>query len=368
MGSQRASKGAKREPAVHVHVTTGGRAKKDKSATPPAAGLEKDIAEKLGALRASLTDRSGLEVRVWRYNNAERDYEYLNPIRLEDFAGIETVRQLFGGGKYYVRVAETDGGRFVAAPGIGGRFEFIVGGPPRHPDAQPTGGGVMEVQLAELRASVQRLTEKLAERPNAPATDPGAIAAQMAAAFAGVQSATLKAAGDMFGRNSAPREASDPFSMIEAILALAERIGNKGGEGSDPLAMAVLQIGQRAFDNIEQARAEQRRLTDGGAAATNGGGSMNVRALAPMIKQLVGLAKGDKDPELYADVLLDQLSDYPAVLAELRNRTAPEQRAELQNAIAAAFPDVRTYAGWFDNLWAHVWARFDEPPEEVTPA
>lgn len=359
--------------------------------------LEDDASEKISRMKSELGAGAGFTVCLWRYNDLVRDDERLLPdIPLEDWNGADGVFTLYGGGRYTAKVRNPKG-EWVA----NGKSTFRLAGAPR--STNPAATGMADVALAEMKGRLEAMT---AAKPAS--GDAGAMAVQIATAISTSMMTGMTMMAKMFGnQNGAPQK--DPLELVAGVLDLTDRLrGNGGGDGGgggggmDVVALKLVDNMLTGLRELAQAQRGQPRppakviasigpgappadtppapASEKPAAAAptvqhqevGQGGPVNLSLLTPYIDQLVTLAQRDKDPDLYAAVLLDQLGDkLPPVVKFLEEERSDEERAQIQAAILNAFPQTATYAGWFEaffeSLWATIDGEDDAPPDSNQP-
>lgn len=282
-------------------------------------------------------------------------WNYLARIPLDDFS-LEGIKEQYGGGRYRARILDEDqhyvkGGSFAFA--IDGRFKrpsAEVPGP--SPSAPPpsSASAPESTALGELKEVVRqqgdmmiRLMEKMSSQP-----DP--------------LSMVLKVA-EVMKPNAGPSQSMDlagMFGLFSTIFTKGMELGqNATGEGG--YVPVLKELGAPLLGMLTE------RLQKGEAALekVNKSGITTVAppkaTLDSFIKiympQLLMLARMGKDPELYADVMLDQVPDI--WVEELVGRV---QQPDFVDKLKALYPDIVPHEAWFKKLADSIRAEFEPEP------
>lgn len=287
-------------------------------------------------------------------------WDHEGKIPTADFS-VEAVKEQYGGGDYRVQpVGEK--GRFLGQPvefSIDHRFK-----PTRGPLA--VGDAITEAGAAAGGGNTLARIEKLLEM-NLMLSMRGQHAPGAAAPVTDPFEGALKIATLMKGSQAGP----SVTEMMETLFK-GMKIGQDmaGGERSGFAALAdsaTPLFGALAKSIEADAEAKARRSLRVMPAAPNPLPGEPVPmptwhdSVRPYIPQLVKLAQAEKDPELYADLVLDQLSAevYDQVEREARNRTAPE----FLELFLAAFPELRAYQLWCQEFFGRIHAELTAPAE-----
>lgn len=356
--------------------------------------------DKIDELRAQgQASNSKYLVRLYRVNPLTKNDDYLDPIPVEE-CSIDYVKQRYGGGEYKGRFVDAKTQKYIEGGGI---WSFSIAGAARA-DANGTNGGGLtqaDVALAEMKGTLAAMKD----RP-ATAGDPAAMAISIATAMATVMTTAMAAMGKMVSAQPAAPQ-GDLIGTIAGVLDLLDRRGgNGGGEGNDSgLGLKMVDAMITGFREISAAQraggAPARRVVghidERGATRTppaspaatpptepapatapeatvklqqpETGSVVDVTKLKPYITQLVDLAKKDRDPSLYAAVMLDGLDmKLPQVIAFLEEQRTPEDRQRLQVNLLGAFPETAPYAGWFDQFFTALWAELDDVDNNDNPS
>jgi hypothetical protein len=340
-----------------------------------------ELFDSLESLKRDLSPDAGFTVRVWRYSNAYKGDEYLGSMALADFT-LDAVAERYGGGAYSWRAVHPSGQYVKADPATHGTQRFNIAGPARYTDGSG-GPAPASTPGGEMRFVLDLLKDLALDRTKEKGGGIGDVAVQMATAMATIQATTMQTMLTAM-KGTGGGTTADLMENVTAVLELADKLKGDGGGGSDPLLAGMLATAARALEHVADSQRASGRapLAHHAALALMAGAPPAAQPvapqedaeqmtpapavlapLAPYIVQLVKLAERDRDPELYADVLIDQLSDHPLILGYLDGRRTPGDRAALQSQIAAAFPATQPHAAWFAELWTALWAALDAEPD-----
>lgn len=279
--------------------------------------------------------------------------EYLGPVPF-NVDLYESVRERWGGGLFSGRIVD-ERSHYKA------RIQpFRIGGPPKHPGAEPTtsSGAALPPGLESALAGINRTLELLANAQRQPAVDPVEQVTKIARALRDVGGASSAAAVDpletmrnMWGFMNELRETSGGTHQ-ESDFGTVVR------EGVGPLVRVL----ERKLD-IDEQRERRRGLLPGKAVATQQPAAQRqqveetqtmptdeLRALlltipVPARRFLLGCAENGDDADDYVPLLLNRLSDdaYAAM-----SRLLP--REDFLNVLIETVPAYAPYREWFSSL------------------
>lgn len=314
------------------------------AAVVPASGApggEPGAWDDLDALLAELGAEANYEVRLNRHEPKDAA-GYLGTMELSA-TFLDDVMREHGGGKYYARVVAVGAGNSGYRKG----FTFrIAGAPKAKADDIPTADYASKVESA-VNAALARLQ---------PQKDPMEMALKIVEAMrpaiassGGMDTATLL---DLMDR----REQRG----LELGRQLAER-GDGDGLGSvvRDMAPALLAVLNR------DVTLRERTATNGGAPraalpnpsspapepvnVTYPAGYEWLAELRPFLPMLAAQARGEKDPALYADVVLDN-----APTAMLDKVRAVAAAPDFVDTVVRLAPEMSNWPGWFREFVGHV--------------
>jgi hypothetical protein len=279
-------------------------------------------------------------------------WSYLARIPLDDFS-LEVVKEQYGGGRYRGRILDEDNhymkhGHFSFA--IDGRFKRPVPdlpetSPPVVPFPAPasatesTALGEMKEVVRQQGEAMIRLMEKISTQP-----DPLTMVLKVAEVMkpAAQSSPSMDLAG-MFGLFS---------TIFTKGMELAQNSSGEGGyipvlkELGGPLLGMLTERLQKGETALEKARVSGLVAVPPPKPTLDG----FVKIYMP---QLLTLARMGKDPELYADVMLDQIPEI--WLEELVGRV---NQPDFVDKLKALYPDVGPFEGWFKKLAEYIRVEF----------
>lgn len=306
---------------------------------------EEDEDQQLDALEGMISEFQGAAdavVNVYRQGEG-KNLSFLfrtNPGEMTGGEIMERCRDRFGTGDYRVHIRK--GPRLVANK----PFSVEAEKDDEKPDAK--NGGLDTLAFITMmqennKQTMNMFTEAMkafaGAQNNAPVFDP--IAAQTAM----IQSvATLK------GLAEPKDDSKNAVAMLIQGLTLAKELGPKDGEtnSSDILLEGIRQFGPALTNAAQTMQAKNPALPAPGDPQANADADrereMGLRQI--MFRQQLGFlvqnAANGKNPELYAELLLDQLGEK-VVLEFIAQPDALDR-------LIATNPDVANYRGWFEAL------------------
>ena len=333
---------------------------------PGAAGHALDVDAPLSdvdALTSELGADDSLGVQLWRLSDRGAKPRYITRVPVAEFS-LDWVRDEFGGGDYRARVVD-------ARNSVRRQVTFSIAGAPRE-DAAPKGAATPgDARIDRLERALEALARNMAQAPAAlpPVADPLAMALKIIEAMRPMMAPPPPPAG--------AGDAAGMFALFNQMLDLRERIAESAEprevsgiaavveKGVAPLAdlyRRKLDLDERTMMRRAQPSAPQpAQPAHNQAPAVHGGTAPVQTAPAPLADPiaarlaaqipavarayLASVARADKDPSLYADVVLDALpaslvAELPALL------DAPDFAARLVGAV----PEWRASAPWFGRL------------------
>jgi hypothetical protein len=284
---------------------------------------------------------------------------------------LDAIREQFGGGKYRIRVVD-QGGKY-----IGNATVEIVGLPKPAAPVTPAAAPVHDLGgIAEIIAAM---------RPPAPDAAAGDRVTTMLLAMMENQGKMFQA---MMSRDKGPsiteilalvqNKGGGDKSQVELLLEglkLGRELGGDGGgseldvanKGLDVLGQLIAQKQTEQAPAVPMApRALPAPATAATPAAPAGGQDMGLiqklNWLRAQATALVGQAKRQKNPELYAEVMLDNLPPFITAEEILQRLQAPDAVAQLAQLNA----EVSQYAEWFEDFRQSVIELLTATPEPET--
>lgn len=297
-------------------------------------------------------------VLVQRQNTLDpMKWDHSGKIAAADFS-IETVKDYNGGGSYRAQLVG-EKGRLLGTKlefSIDARFKPTKGPLAEAPAAPGTAVVVGEhAGLAALKSQVEMLTLLMLKgsmTPAGPVTDP----------FQGA----LKIA-ELMKANAPAAAVGD--SLLQKFLegmTLGQKLSGGDGDGFAKLAEASSPLFSAIAENIAADATAKRRRQDmkvvkGGAPAATGDWRDRVR---PHVPKLLGLAQAKKDPELYAELMLDNIADEVFVELETLAKGAPHAPAFVAQLLMA-FPELEPERVWVTEFLTAVWEQLTAPEEST---
>lgn len=325
--------------------------------------LQNDIDAQMNEIFAEFggdPDEVEFSIRVYRAMTGRGELEYCFGCLPSELPIMERIRENFGAGKYEVRVYRNKK--------IFRRRTLNIAMPKkpvkqmedlsRANDTKDLVAGLMEMQKSQF----EQLQTIMAGQNRQPSQ------------FEMMQSMlTLMASmKEAMGFNG-PVSVQDPMKNFREGIDFAKDIMEMGGSGRDKDSTDVL---LKAIDTFAPALIEGAKQDTSlnppvsqplkqnptrPPNLTTEKKSMFEIVIQSQVKRLVGLASQGKDPELYAEVLLDQIPEqYIPNLNKFLND--PAYIAKLQEIN----PGVGNHADWFSDLKTNLLGMLSEPEEDLT--
>lgn len=279
------------------------------------------------------------------------EWDYLTRIPARQFS-LEKIKAEFGGGEYRVTVADRRNRLVRGGPRI---FRIDRSFRPLVVAAAPAvaPAAVASPEVAALRAELAAVRAKL---------DANTSTKEMF-------DMALRIATVMNGRAPAPGlGTSDVFRTATELIEFSKGLGGGGGGGGDGEGGAVRELvhaivpilKDEAEKRLRRGKAPTAALPPGGTTvATTGTWTDYIR---PYVPQLLGLAKENADPALYADVVYD-LMERKMPAARLQEIAGAAQKDDFVDVVLAALPSqAGQYAPWFKELVTNLKQTLVAPP------
>lgn len=319
----------------------------------------KDTAEELdlSALIAELPAVSAaISVNRQNEKNPTR-WDYCAKIPVPEF-DLDSIKREFGGGVYRCRVIDAKGA-FVR----GFNFSIDARFQPQPIVGTVQGPGAAAIEAQEWRGMFKDLVmAMIAGRGAVSQTDPLEAGLKIAALVTGAaqHSSPAKEMLDVFlkGMDLAEKRVvpTDSFgSMVHAASPLFSAL-------ADNIRAQIEQKRLRQLHPSPAAPAPPAAPTDPTMPPVATGPYAWLAQVGPYVAQLTLLAQADKDPALYADLVLDQLPE-PVYEAIAESAKDPRFVEEVVNRV----PEARMYSAWFRQFLTHLRDGLLEPEEPPPP-
>lgn len=308
------------------------------------------------ALEGLLSEFSGSGdaiVNVYRQIDGANNIAFLfktTPTEMRGGEIMEKLRDSYGSGDYRVHVRE--GHRIVGNKG----FSVEAAAVPETPAAKDNSGDMMAMMMTQMnnqQALMITAIEAFGNRTPPPAPDPAAQQLAMVQILA-----TLKE----IATPAQPPQADDGVERLIQGITLAQKLGNKEGEtntsdllmeGMRQFAPAIAQATQTglAHQQAAQGAPGAPQLAPPGPGGPGAPGQPQTPEQQAMFEQtllrtqlkfLVKNAQEGRNPELYAELLLDQVGEEK-LLGFIGDENAMEK-------LIALVPEVETVRPWFERM------------------
>lgn len=347
--------------------------RKGKAPDEPAAAAREtpasEAARKIRELKAQLGVGGGT-AQIFRLETGKRP-TYLDKVGIDELAQDphELVRSRWGGGDYQVTLRDA-GNLYIE----GGSVQLSIGGPPAPvPDkfdelerkwteriAAAKGGEASSPELVRFMFDTMR--EQLREIRNPPAGAQGANPMEMAVSMVtAIQSANapiLEALLARANKREPERSRTEELRELLELVTLVQGLSNGGGEKSsgldrviDKLADPLAGFFSRAAPTTSGPPGEPPMLppTPKPPAPVDGRPAW-YPVLERALPQLVAWARAAKEPELRADLVLDDLPDHLLGPVHEQLLRGEEFVAEFMMHVPAAEP----FRPWFVAFFARL--------------
>ena len=297
-------------------------------------------------------------VQVKRRNPRNRKWEFLDNVPADDFS-LGFMRDLYGGGDYQVRAKDASG-QYIG----GATRTFSIAGQPKDPTDEEEQAG----QLDTLTELMRGIRDDLRSRQAAGGTDPLELGVKLSTIIQESIKPFQERILELTTREQGAQV--DPLDLIDRAMELADRFrGDSGDSGS-----VVKDLGRELLTVFRQNRAG---APAGGPRPTPGGPTVNastdpseptwVPFLRQSMPQLLHLARLRRNPETYAEVLLDQVGAGGQTFIAHVMETDPA----FLDKFYLRFPEAGEHRYWFDQLFADLQDMLlgteEEPEGEPTP-
>ena len=337
-------------------------------ATEPAEEVPADVEQLLGEL-GDQASKVYLE-RVERRSGRRAWLDTINLDIFQDGLGfLAHVRERFGGGLFQIRVHDANGD-YVK----GGYRRFEIEGPPKligeeeredrdRGDAAEAAAAAAAASEGPYRVLGELMKEFVATMRRPTDTPPAPNPLDMATKMVEMVNAQVSPFLETLAKGGRDRDPWDAFDRgIEMGALIAERAGD---DVMAPLAREVISFlrearsgGGTPRDVVARMR-EQMGQNPGAQGSNTPAQRVEVaqdapewaRRLAPWLPQLLGWAAAGKRPDLYAEVVLDNLGDLEVDWLAAQFDGRPE---EFVAAFYRYFPKAAERRTWFDAFFAAV--------------
>lgn len=307
-----------------------------KPGAPPGSGHAMRDEQALAHLLAELpTGAQYVVVRRQSETDATKWYQ-LPKMPTSDFS-IDAVMEQFGGGNYRVLVIGEKGKLMTT------QMEFAID-PRIKPTKGPLAQGTAPVAVAGGEGSSLSRIEKLLEM-NLMLQMKGVGSGNGDATKTGLEIAKLivdqrPAAGGI--------GAESLFEKFLAGMEMGKKMGGAAEDGFAELAKGASPLFAAIAENLtataetKRRRAEMKAIPGGKTQTTTGDWRDRVR---PHVPKLIALAEAQKDPELYGELVLDNLPDeaYGELQHEAKGCATAGAFVE---KVLAAFPELEPHKVW----------------------
>ena len=278
-------------------------------------------------------------VKLYR-RESDGKYAYLTTLPLDGFSE-EGVKELMGGGKYQARLVD-GGGKFI--PG-GSRVFRIAGRPKLLPeDEPPAAPGAEPFNLELLRLMMERGQQGQG--------NPMELAVGMTTAMMAAITPLIAALAER-----RPAAEGNPMGDYLNLFMKAHELGRDSAPGEAGGYDAIIRnLGGPVLNLLGQSvQADRARMLSPGEGDPNTGAQVGeaapapevppwVAAVAPWVPMLLKVAREGKNPELYAELVLDHAGEHLLPLLD------GQGAAGTANALLHYFPDLRTVEPWTRQL------------------
>jgi hypothetical protein len=281
---------------------------------------------------------SGATARLYRVVNGK--YEYLETIGADEISP-EWVKATHGGGSYQARGRGANGE-------MSKTVTFRIAGAPKIALDAPAAAAAAQPGPA-LSSTERLLTELLAElragARAAPAPPPDPIATTVA---------MMTAVATMMKELKPESSAAAGLSVKDALELMNQGIqigqgrepAESGGGGTALLASVIPQLVELARERHGQqvALPAPNPQPQPGAVTVS---PSPLQKLGAMVPALIQYAQQNRDPFVYASVLIDE---HPADIAQLRAAVDAHGLDTVFNQLLAHFPAISQHREWFTDL------------------
>jgi len=302
----------------------------------------------LAAVLGELGETMEASVKVYRISPRDKRQEYLFQSTPAEYlaTGLDHVRDTYGGGDYYIRVYANGVLRTHRKISIANPRAALPGMASATPAPQESGLSGFAIALENLGRSFSEGLKAIAESQKPPS-----MADQLS---------LVKTLIEVTRPPQAPAPAKSGIAEFLEMFKLAREMAGDGGAGRSDLD-AFVEVARPAVQAIATQLQAPRPAPDASAAP----GAQAAPVMSPESIALhaawflIRQAQNGADPELYGDVILDQLDD-----ATLRTMLGG---ADWWAPIAAQFPGAVPYREWFERVRDYI-MKETEPAAPDAPA
>ena len=326
--------------------------------SPPIQEPDADV----GRILAEIGD-SGKYVSIKRMNAITKAWEYVTKYDLSEFEDfsffLDRVKEDHGGGRYQARIYGDKGQGKIeylrfATFDIDGRFRPAVVPPPTPPSAAV----LPSSDLSEIKQALALLAQAISNMVNTPRHDPLDVGLRIAEAMTkNVQPALV----------SPPQSnMAEMFSIFKQGLELGQTAS--GGEGLGYLPV-IEKLGGPLVNLLEKVAARPNPVIE--KTKQNGGATLSApkpqtpeQYLQAYLPQILGLAAEQKNPALYAELVLDRTpeSQYDFLYGVAT-------RPDVIPYLTTLHPGVKEHESWFLEFAKAIKEELEPEAEEkpITP-
>lgn len=326
--------------------------RKKKTTKPTAVAVddderEEDAPEDEGAheLERVLTEMGARAYRIqlW-HRNPSGKWIYVAQVSPEDFS-LEQVRQTYGGGRYQGRFWD-ESNEYI------GKEDFEIDKravapvePGARDDQQGTPAFAMAMAMRDMVEEIRSMKSEPAQ-----ATDPMALALQIATLVSNSSAAMMTAFASVQPKPAAQSGFKDMLEVLNQGIDLGSKM--EGDGFGTAIAQLVKPLADLAERQKKPAGTETPALAGGEPTSPTTEDVDKDRpvwytVMKPWFGQLLGLAKKDANPEVWALSLLDLLSESDvAFLRDALLDPSKDFAGELYRHVPQAIP----LRPWFDEL------------------
>lgn len=268
-------------------------------------------------------------------------YEYLTTLPLDGFSE-EGVQDMMGGGRYQARLVD-GGGKFVAG---GSRVFRIAGRAKVWPEEEPPAGPAEPSINFEL---LKLMTERQG----------GGNAVELAVAMTTAMMTAITPLIAALAERPRGGEGGSPMGDYLDLFLKAHELGRDSSPSEGGYERVVRDLGVPVLNLLGQSVQQDRaRVLNPGEGVPNMGAQVTavtptaagpelppwVHAMRPWVPMLVKVANEGKDPELYAELVLDHAGAYLVPLLDAQGAAGTTE------ALLTYLPDLRAVEPWIRQL------------------